>query len=244
MQRIREYYRLTKALLGLYVVDPIDVTFDAATGEVFPVVSKAGCSSVKLSLIRRYLPGFESRFPEIHHLKPGVLTDGKLTRHIFKNYNEYLVFCRGKKLVVVIREPAARFQSCYNDVISGRNVMYRYPSRLNHIVRFSPQMRIERFLRIVASIPDRIADRHFRSQSYYLRAQVIEAAQSVRIVDLQEFMSGQAGAEQIHLNAGERTSNPDDTGLFRTDLFRQRYAEDISLYEKVKKSPSGTLILK
>src|SRR5690554_6340609 len=134
---IKRFKSILKGIAGLFgfsLLDPIEVFFIPETNTFYPSISKSGCSSIKLMLIRRYKPDFKSEFPDIHGVDPAKITENKIQRLYFKTQSAYTKWTHGKHMVFVIREPVSRFYSCYFDVKTGKNKMYRHPSNLNWIM--------------------------------------------------------------------------------------------------------------
>jgi len=229
---------IIKGLLGLLairLIDPIEVYFDGPTNTFYPIVSKSGCSSIKVRLIRIYKPDFESRFPEIHRIDPSPITEGNLMRLSFSCFPAFRNFAQGKKMVLVIREPYERFFSCYIDVNKGKNTMYQYPSGLNTIVKVEPNMELPTFLKFVSRTPDYLSDRHFRSQSYFLKGGVENLCQSVKILDLGSYLAeirGDSVAPKLNVNS-ERMNEYQLSLLKGSDRFKNRYRADIELYRRL-----------
>jgi Sulfotransferase family len=158
-------------------------------------------------------------------------------------YDDYLSF-------TVVRNPWDRLLSCYTAKIVGR---LRDPSsvprtrihegfeRYNRIFRrelFRPDMSFSEFLRVIAWIPDRLADEHFRSQ-YRLVSTPGGSLLPKRIlklenlqVELKQLLSdlGATGFSVGHLAASRR---PNYRSVYTDDTRHQvarLYRRDVELF--------------
>lgn len=194
-------------------------------------------------LIRRYFPEFESKFPEIHRIDPARFTNNKVQRFHFYHMNTYEKWTRGKKMVLIIRDPISRFYSCYIDVKKGKNRMYSTPSELDWIWKFNPDLSLSEFYKRVIKINDRLADRHFRSQSFCLNARVRKSIYALEIYELDAFMNNlktmnsEKNLEPQRLNTNKETIPPDVRSELEHDpQFIKRFSEDIQIFKKIENS--------
>jgi hypothetical protein len=103
-----------------------------------------------------------------------------------------------------VRNPWSRLVSCYRDKIRGevRDFTEFAESGVAHCLAgfdvFSAGMSFERFVRSVASIPDRDADEHFRSQADY----VVNSSGVVALDFIGRYEKLQHDFAQIALNIG------------------------------------------
>jgi len=145
----------------------------------------------------------------------------------------------GCKVFSFVRNPWARLVSGYNQKMSQPELSGERPAkRLREIDRrFRPGMGFEEFAKLVCVLPDDRTEKHFRSQSYFLkhegqlipdfvgRLEQIEQDWPV----LQEVMG-----VQLQLRHANKAGDADyrsyysDTGI--RDLVANRYAEDISTF--------------
>lgn len=120
--------------------------------------AKVACSSIKCSLCIKQ--GIFETIPEGYLAYKPYFAQLKQTKKI---NNDYFVF-------TFVRNPFARFVSCYNNKIVnpkkvGRNFPYRHYFffiKPFHILSY--EMPFEKFVSRIASIPDCLSDRHFKSQ--------------------------------------------------------------------------------
>ncbi len=224
------------ALLGVRLLDPIEVFFLPDSNLFYPINSKAGCSSIKLKLIRDFKPDFNSSFPEIHHVNPAAISNGKLKRLFFYSSNAYTHFAKSKEMVLILNNPYHRIYSCYIDVKKGKNIMYDQPSGLSRWISFSRNSSFSDFVEKVCKIPDHLSDRHFRSQSFYYPASLRTALREAKISKLIDFTTDgeNPSAENtngVHLNANtEKLTEADMNVLKNHRGFQKRYAQDIAIY--------------
>jgi hypothetical protein len=235
--------RLGKGVLGLAglrLLDWVEV-FYLPDDEIFvPIISKSGCSTIKEALIQKFKPGFESAFPEIHQVDPAKETNGKVLRLKFYQYSSYAKFARGKEMHLVLRDPAERFISCYKDVATGKNIMYRHPSEIYRWMPFKAGMSFEAFSKQVYKTPDYMADRHFRSQSFCLNEKVSEQLSELRIYSLSQFIknsplipeSYRKSKRKLNKSTVRDVSHPEPEELNSDPHFRKKYARDIHFFEE------------
>ena len=125
------------------------------------VVSKVACTSIKTALGRAY--GIR---PEVPHAIHG---------------REHFRYCRGELpaasrhyfTFAFVRDPFDRLLSCYRDKVLYRegHPLYPEPYFRHYPYPITPNMPFRDFVRVIAEIPDRHADRHFKSQYAVLHRQ-------------------------------------------------------------------------
>lgn len=237
--------RVALALLGIRLLDPIEVFYLPDENTFYPIISKSACSSVKVMLIRKFVPDFESSFPEIHQISPSLITDNQVQKIYFHQMGKYQKWTKGKKLVLVIREPVSRFYSCYIDVIKGKNRMYQYPAQLDWIWKFKRDLSISDFRKKVCKINDAFADRHFRSQTFCLNTSVRKVISKMEVYSLGDFMNRMIkSTERIpatRLNSNNESIPPELRYELENNLrFMKRFEEDIQLFTEVKTAGKDT----
>ncbi len=216
---------ILRVATGRQLLEPIEVFYLPETDTLYPINSKAGCSSVKLVLLRRYLPDANLRFPDVHWADPSPLTGNRVQQIFFDTLGTYRQFCKGRTVVLVTRDPYARMHSAFRDHIRGKNVMYKTYRRLRKLLGFTPNISFESFVDRCSRIPERFGDRHFRPQSFYLPAPVRAAALETVTLDLPSF----AGAVLLNRSAEELPAEVQR--YLRTHPgFQRRYLRDLALY--------------
>ncbi len=123
----------------------------------FLVLSKNACTSIKRAIGQRY--GVDA--PDIHAASG------------WKPYKRWGLLAgeeRDYEGFAFVRDPFARLVSCYRDKILWEPGDAVYPRPYFDIVPYSLPTNIPfaEFAARVARIPDRVADRHFKSQSSHL----------------------------------------------------------------------------
>lgn len=118
-------------------------------------IGKTGCSSIRKALLECDIPGVEvDDNQEIHRY-----TDSLIKYKLKGKDRERFIFA-------FVRNPFDRIVSLYkNKFRSLRNLDvegFMYTDYLNGI--FHPQMSFDEFVETMVKIPDRLADRHFKSQ--------------------------------------------------------------------------------
>ena len=219
---------------GRQLLDPIEVFYLPEMDTIYPINSKAGCSTVKLVLIQKYAPETHLVHPAVHLVDPAELTDERVRRHFFQNIQSYVRFCRGKNVVLVTRDPYARQYSAYNNQISGKVTMHYHYSRLRKALGFDRDLTFGRFVDCCSRVPARYADRHYRPQSIYLPGKVRRDALSWSTVDITAFSNLAEGTPEKTgpiLNASGLSLPNSALSLLQDHRgFQRRYREDISWY--------------
>ena len=241
IKRFKSIVKGLGGLTGISLLDPIEVFFIPETNTFYPIISKSGCSSIKLMLIRRYKPDYENVFPGIHAIDPALITGSKVKRLYFKTTSAYAKWTLGRNMIFVMREPISRFYSCYFDVKTGKNIMYEHPSNLDWLMasKFSENMSFADFTKNAVSIPDHLSDRHFRSQCFYLSKKVKSNLASLEAYTLKAYMTqisdkkGEPPAVKLNTN---NTSIPLElkTKLIANASFQKRFKQDFVFFENIQ----------
>lgn len=230
-------------ILAIRLIDPIEVFYIVDRNTVVPIISKSGCSSVKLALIQEYEPSFKSKFPDIHQTDPSQVTGGKIERKFFYRFSKYSKFVEGKNLSLIIRDPKARIVSCYNDVLSEKNIMYLDPSGLSRWVSFTKNLSFDQFIKKISNIPDYLSDRHFRSQAYFIENGIDSKLSSLSVYELKKFFDESdlvlsARSKHEILNKTESNEEKIETnGISSNPTFSNRYENDLKLFKKISEKP-------
>ncbi len=132
---------------------------------IFSVFSKNACTSMKAHLVKTLDLPQSIIYPEDVH-GPGVYDyPTVIDEELVSTYKSYLRFC-------IIRNPWSRLLSCYKNKVRGpevNNHIYKNGVNANFAKisnEFKGGMSFADFVELVCTIPDSIADRHFRSQLY------------------------------------------------------------------------------
>lgn len=225
--------RFLKGLLGIRLIDPIEVYFLVDENLFYPIISKSGCSTIKLDIIRKYNTNFNSKFPEIHQIDPSVETMGKVERKRFYSFKKYRKFSNGKTACLVIRNPYERIYSCFLDVEKAKNVMYEDPSGLTNFFGIKSGIAFKDFINKVIKLPDYLSDRHFRSQSFYLDNGVDKSLNNFEIILLENYNKKEGGSVKLNTN-NKQIPHEIYTALEENKSFKKRFSKDIQLYSNLK----------
>ena len=227
-----------RVAINTELMDPIEVFYLPGTNTIYPIISKAGCSSLKLILLRRFLPDFYSPFPNIHWTDPAEVTSGCVQRLWFDSPKTYQKFCAGKDIVLIIRDPYQRLYSAYQGYQSGANPYYTDHPTFGRILGFTAPQSLRHYRNLCCSIPDRFADRHFRSQCFYLPQDRTNVA-SVTIETIETFdnrasNNQQNSCKRVVLNESGNKPGAEDLSVIQSDIFRRRYRHDLNLFAHLK----------
>lgn len=226
---------------GIRLIDPIEVYYLPGENTFYPIISKSGCTSIKVMLIQKFKPNYENSFPGIHHVNPAKPTENAVQRLYFNTKRSYSQWIIGKKMVFVMRDPLSRFYSCYLDVASGKNTMYEFPSGLDWVYNYKTDISFDDFLIKVCATPDEFSDRHFRSQSFYLSDAVKTGLESLEASTLKEYMSRASTKNEANKNEALKlnTNNTSLSDELREQLlkntdFNRRFKEDLLLFDSIR----------
>jgi len=221
------------------LIDPLEVFYDVERKILYPIISKSGNSTIKLRLIQQWNPDYTGQFPEIHREDPSLLTKGKVQRLFFYRMHHYVEFSRNKSILLFIRNPYERFYSLFLGIQSKRNILYKDPAGMHGMVRISEETGWSSLLRFVALLPDNLADKHFRRQTFFLGKEVEAVAKSIQIQRLENLDdvfplkdSVQGKGKRLNVSHSRIPTN------LRKELkshhgFQRRYAKDIMIYEEL-----------
>lgn len=200
-------------------------------------VPKAATSS-----IRRLIAQLDGR-PAKGHPHHDITLDSVWAKEA-SQFTGYLAF-------TVVRNPWDRMVSCFTDKVAGRftdpdyigrNGVHEGFARYNQILRrklFRPEMSFDEFVRVVAWIPDTLADEHFRSQRRMFSAP--DGASLVdRVIKFENLhaevteLLRDVGADGFNIGHKHRTLHSDYRSFY-TDETRDQvgrmYARDIELLD-------------
>jgi hypothetical protein len=223
----RQQLRYARSLLRHRQLDPREWLVFPDRRLAFLVLSKNACTSIKRAIGERY--GISA--PDIHaapgwrpHRRWGLLQGEE----------------RGYDSFAFVRNPFARLVSCYRDKILWEPGDAVYPRPYFDIVPYPLPTNISfaAFARRVARIPDRVADRHFKSQSaevFYRGTQVVRflghmeqlAADWRTLAERHDFP---VALERAHTTGakGPHADWRDYYDRATVDIVAGRYAEDLT----------------
>jgi len=169
-----------------------------------------------------------------------------LLRLFFYQYENYSRFVRGKEMHLVLRNPAERFISCFKDVATGKNIMYRHPSEIYRWMPFKKGMSFEAFSSQVYKTPDYISDRHFRTQCFCLNQKVSEQLSELKVYSLSQFIKSSPlipvdyskSKRKLNKSSAVDINHPVPDELNSDPRFRRKYARDIHFYEEASQRTS------
>lgn len=117
--------------------------------------------------------------------------------------------------------------------------MYEHPSNLDWYMKskFAKGLSFSAFTKSVLSIPDYLSDRHFRSQTFYLSAEVKRNLSGLKTFTLNQFMNNESGelkAEQLNVSHSKIPSDLEAELLSNQD-FLKRFQQDFVLFDSMAK---------
>lgn len=147
---IKNYFRYDDKDL-----DPVEYLALDDKKLLYIVISKVACTSIKATIGKNYgIQSNESRGLDIHTKKEWNRIFGKLN----KPYSDYFKF-------TFVRNPFSRLVSCYNDRVITKTPDHSYHFK-SYPISIPPNISFSDFIHRIVNIPDYLADRHFKSQSY------------------------------------------------------------------------------
>lgn len=212
---------------------------------IYIAVPKVANTSIKTALTAlmpsevRELPQDGRRDRSVYARHRDELFRGRirLYKHQIGAYPGYFVFA-------FVRDPWDRVVSCYRDKIEWGAVVedgrLRDPrTRRLYLGReFERDMSFDEFVRRVADLPDKRANRHIRSQHTFLtdrRGRLIPdfIGHFERLAEDFAFVMERIGAPEVTLPHVRRSSGADHRSYYTDDLARivaDRYRRDIELF--------------
>jgi hypothetical protein len=147
---------------------------------------------------------------------------------IRKLYPEHYIF-------TFVRDPLARLYSCYSNKLIDAH-RKNMPNRFAHF-GITPENSFDEFVRIVADIPDKNADRHFRSQHWFVNDGDKDITDYVgKLENLREdwqYLIDKFGFPELpHKNKSlKKTANPREH--YSSEIYKiaqERYRQDIEQF--------------
>lgn len=154
-RKLDDFYKGMLLLIAPRTMQPIEYFYAPKLGVAYCVNSKVANTAILRALLRVEEPGVEHPNPHDKSVK-----------------GRYVSSRRPEKAELVfsfVREPIERFKSFYRNKFLDYNEGEKFELHNYLFGRFHPDMSADMVAELACRIPDRIADVHFRSQSYTLR---------------------------------------------------------------------------
>lgn len=201
---------------------------------VYVINSKAACSSIKRALMNsdNYSEFKETHYSQIHKL---AIERGFQKKMLSKEEKEYFFFS-------FVRNPFSRIVSLFINKFEDHQKIskagyFEYEKHFGGLIKQSYSF--EKFVNVICTIPDKMAERHFISQSYYLQnsCKKIDFIGKIEsFSDDYKVLSQKTGiSEYVSFSNKSKGYNYMDYYDLKTlELVNQRYKEDIKEfgYEK------------
>lgn len=152
-------------------VQPLHVLFLPELNLAYLVTPKVGCSSLVESFVSAVEGDVDLPFPAAHEYlrnRAAALESKGLSSHFFSNRRTMRHFLSGKNLLVVSRPVLQRTLSAYRDYRGGvHGIAFPFFPRYSLRPHIPPRWTFDEFCRNLRMIDDNLADRHYRSQSFF-----------------------------------------------------------------------------
>jgi hypothetical protein len=230
--RVYRRIKTGKALAPGYILHGNVLLEDAKA--IYLYIPKVACSTMKL-ICAQYLniapKGQQDLAESIHEAAFPYVKRYRMRRH----YREYFKFA-------FVRNPWDRLVSCYKDKLCDAAGQYvdhenRFTDYLTTTGRYKEDMTFDEFVSLVASIPDRRAEGHFRSQVALLSDSrgLIPLDRIARFEHLEDefsYISARLGLNGSlpHLRTTGKRHYREYYSQATRELVRQRYQADIETF--------------
>jgi len=227
-QIIKLNFSPLKACRYLVIADsyePVEYMFCENSKIAYIVNSKVACSSFKQIILEKNLKNLTfSNYAEIH--KKSALH--KYSRKELNNPDDYYTF-------TFVRNPFKRLVSLYINKFSDQNIIseigFEYENYLGGV--FQKDMAFIDFVKVIVNIPDKLADRHFKSQSYLIKQAVkVDYIGNMENItdDYKELRNRFCLPELTHANKSTKYNYLDFLNSESIELLYKRYKKDFELF--------------
>jgi len=230
------YFKLLKNIVRYRDIDldPVEYLVLGDRKLIFIVIGKVACTSIKATIGKSYNIDYRHESGLDVHMHSGW---HKEYRKLKDPSSAYFKFA-------FVRNPLSRLVSCYRDKILFEGASVDYPDYYfkNYYFDIPPNISFASFVERIVKIPDHLADRHFKSQSYsiFRRDKSIKPDFIGRFENLQQDWSVLAKKfglhpELAHLHSSIQKPNIEkkDFRLYYDmellDIVHERYKEDFEL---------------
>jgi len=202
--------------------DPVEYIHLKDKNLLYLVISKSACTSIKATLGKSY--GIFSNLDsgiDIHKNENWTRIFGKVPFGL----NECMAF-------TVVRNPFTRIVSCYLDKVlhekekSEEFYYEKYPYSIH------PNMSFSDFVKVICSIPDRFADRHFKSQQYTISRYRKPLKYVLKVEYLENDWKKLAGTFQLETELENKNIGKGESSE-KEELYFNYY--DLNTLEKINK---------
>jgi hypothetical protein len=205
--------------------EPIEFMLSDKDNLAYLVNSKVACSSLKQAILEKNNgPQVYTNYAQIHHEASSL---DYCKKHIH-NHEDYYIF-------TFVRNPFERIVSLYiNKFLDKKKITevgFEYENYLGGI--FHQDMSFREFVSIISNVPEKISERHFKSQSY-----LIKQAPKVDYIGKLESMNNDykmlsdkySLPELPHSNKSPKYNYREFLNIESIEKIYKRYKNDIELF--------------